>query len=149
MQSQKTSEKSTSKTKAEKPKLGIAVDGFCSGNPGGGGYKGIDIATGKVLFNVTFELCTNNIAEYCACVHGLMYMKKNMSDYGGGVWSDSNVAIGWVIKKKSNTSGPFSKLANEFLGRCDRWLIEQKSYNYVTKWKTKQWGEIPADFNNK
>ncbi len=147
MQSTKTEEKNSSRTKVEKPKIGIAVDGFCLGNPGGGGYKGIDIATGKVLFNITFKLCTNNIAEYCACVHGLMYAKKEMID--GQVWSDSNVAIGWVTKKSSNTAGPFSKLANSFLTRCDRWLIEQKSYNNIMKWETKKWGEIPADFNNK
>ncbi len=145
MQSEKTKEKSTSNIK---PEIGLVVDGWCSGNPGKGGYKGIDLRSGKKIFEVTFALCTNNIVEYCAAVHGLMHCKKRMINYI--VYTDSTTVINWVnIKKGSNTTGPYSDIAKEYLQRCDLWLMEQKTYNTVNKWLTKKWGENPADFGNK
>ena len=134
---------------SEKPTIGIAVDGYCRGNPGPCGYQGVDIETGEVLFKAHFKNGTNNIAEYLAVGHGLMYLKKEME--GGFIYTDSQTAIGWIINNKVNSNGPFTELSENYLRRIRLWLLEQKTYNaqYVKKWKTKEWGEIPADFGNK
>lgn len=134
-----------------KPTKGIAVDGFCSGNPGFGGYRGIDIETNKQLFYHSYELCTNNLTEFIGLVHGLMFIKKTGFE-PMVIYTDSQTAIAWFNKKCSNSSlveSGKSKKCLDTLQRCERWLIEQKSLSSVLKWETKLWGEIPADFDRK
>lgn len=128
-----------------KPNKGIAVDGGCSGNPGKAYYKGVDLETGEVLFNVDIGIATNNIAEFMACCHALYYVKSK--DLNLPIYSDSNTAIAWVKNKRANTTFTLGDIsmridkANEFLQTLDRTIIN--------KWDTKSWGEIPADFGLK
>lgn len=132
-----------------KPDRGIAVDCYCLGNPGPAGYRGIDLETGEVLFNTTLGVATNNIAEFLAIVHGLMYAKKFSKP--NRIFSDSEIAIKWINKKLCGTrmeSGLNPELENK-IGRAERWLTEQKTYNEANKWFTNAWGENPADFGNK
>lgn len=135
-----------------KPNIGIAVDGFCRGNPGVGGYRGIDLETGEQLFYTELTLCTNNIAEFIGLVHGLMFAKKN-SRLGGKqfhtIYTDSQTAIAWFNNKDVKTSLTPDNETKEKLRRCLMWLIENKSLAIVAKWETNTWGEIPADFGHK
>lgn len=133
-----------------RPDRGIAVDGFCKGNPGPCGYQGVDIETGEILFgNKNLGLGTNNIAEYLGIIHALMFAKKS-SKYER-VYSDSEIAIAWIKMKSCGTNFDGSKNPQliEKIWRAERWLLEQKTYNHVDKWLTQAWGEIPADFGNK
>lgn len=138
----------------EKPSLGIAVDGWCSGNPGPGGYRGVCLASGKELFrNDNLGYCTNNIAEFIGIVHGLGYCKK-VNDRYKVVYSDSEIAISWVNKKNCGTSlfnnGSFkSDKLKEKIRKCEMFLYEEKRIPLLVKWNTKEWGEVPADFGNK
>lgn len=138
------------KMEIPRPEFGIAVDGFCKGNPGPCGYRGVDIETGEILFgNKNLGLGTNNIAEYIGIVHALMYCKKKKKHTR--VYSDSEIAIAWVKSKNVNSTFDGTKNPEiiQKLWHCQMWLSEQKTYNDVDKWFTNAWGEIPADFGNK
>lgn len=137
-------------TMKEKPTFGIAVDGWCSGNPGPCGYRGVDLETGEQLFLQNhLGHGTNNIAEFIAIVHGLQFIKKIGKH--SRVYSDSLTAIKWVENRKCNTDFNTSQnpdLVNK-IWRCEMFLLEQKKQIIVNKWDTQNWGEIPADFGRK
>lgn len=134
----------------QKPINGIAVDGYCSGNPGNGGYRGVCVLHKKVLFRGHLGYCTNNIAEFVAICHGLGFMKTINRDYNR-IYSDSEVAIAWVKDKKCGTKLDLRNLQSlkKIITRCELFLLEQKRIIIIDKWETKLWGEIPADFGNK
>ena len=129
----------------------ISVDAASSGNPGIMEYQGVDTKTKKLLFHhEPFKQGTNNIGEFLALVHGLAELKKNNSDKP--IYTDSITAISWVKKKKCNTKLKKTKDNERLFSLVDRALIWLKSNSYNTnilKWKTKIWGEIPADFGRK
>ena|ERR1035437_6062123 len=137
-------------TKPPIPTHGISVDGFCSGNPGPGGYRGVDLSTGEVLFRRNYNWCTNNLAEFMGVVHAVSYVKVKKLDYGV-VYSDSAIAIGWFRSQKISSGIDLMKGKDvlEDLRRSLLWLSEQKHLIAVNKWQTKLWGECPADFGNK
>lgn len=136
--------------KDQKPTHGIAVDGYCKGNPGPCGYKGVDLATGEVLFQCHLKIGTNNLAEFIGIVHALGYIKKKRTNHGT-VYSDSEIAIAWVDKKEQGSKFYFKQdeELTERIRKCEMFLVETKSLPNYKKWKTKEWGEIPADFGHK
>lgn len=141
----------------ERPTKGIAVDGYCRGNPGPGGYRGIDIETGEILFkwnSLPGESCTNNLSEFLGVVHALGFVKQKSKKEGinyGTVYTDSEIAIAWVNKKEQGTKFDFSRFDDlkTRIRKSEMFLVETKSLPYFEKWDTKNWGEIPADFGNK
>lgn len=136
-----------------KPEHGIAVDAWCTNHlptPGPGGYRGMDLQTGEQLFLQNhLGPCTNNVAEFLAIVHGLMYCRKHKAH--NCIYSDSEIAMAWIKMKQTNSGTDLScnpKLV-EKVWHAERWLFDQKHLVPVLKWETKNWGEIPADFNRK
>jgi len=144
-------------TKEELDKIGkpnlytIAVDAASSGNPGIMEYRGVDTQTHQQLFHQgPFQQGTNNIGEFLALVHGLAYLKQQISNRK--IYSDSMIAIGWVKKKKCNTKlkqTSKNKKVFELLSRAEVWLKTNNYSTTIIKWETKAWGEIPADFGRK
>lgn len=138
----------------EKPNVGIVVDGYCLGNPGAGGYKGVDLSTGKTLFKRNYPYITNNLAEFLGIIHAIGYnrklLKEGKEDYPF-IFSDSNTAISWVKSQKVSSGIDIYKgqVALQDLKKCLIFLSEQKRDILVLKWETKEWGENPADFGNK
>lgn len=134
-----------------KPTKGIVVDGACSGNPGPGEYRGINLETGEVLFHQKFTRTTNNIMEFCGIVHALKVIKEKRLDLP--VWSDSIIAITWINKKETNSALEKTEVTaqmHEFIRRCELWLLNNtKNHVDINKWITAEWDEIPADFGNK
>lgn len=135
----------------EKPTKGIVVDAAVSSNPGPGQYRGKDIETGVVLFNGILDNTTNNVAEFIALIHALMWCKKN--DKSFDVYSDSVTALAWFRKKQINTTmvpnGKNQKTIDLFQ-RSTLWMLEQKSQRGTPKkWETTLWGENPADYGFK
>lgn len=134
----------------EKPTTGISVDGSCEGNPGRGEYKGIDIETGKILFQQKFTYTTNNIMEFCALVHGIKWNIENNNFCE--IYSDSFTAISWVKNKSLKTELPKDErtvIMWKFIKNCLEFLIKYQHVIKVSKWDTKNWGENPADFGKK
>jgi ribonuclease HI len=136
----------------EKPNYdSISVDAASSGNPGIMEYQGVDTKTKKIIFkHGPFKQGTNNIGEFLALVHGLAELKKNNSNKA--IYTDSITAISWVNKKKCNTKLTKVKENEKLFELIDRailWLNKNKYETKILKWKTKIWGEIPADFGRK
>ena len=130
----------------------IAVDAACSGNPGRMEYRGVDITTGAELFHQgPFDDATNNVGEFLAIVHGLGWLnQRGMTQMK--VYSDSISGMAWVRNKKCRTTVPRTEHNAELfdlIARAEHWLQTHTYSNFIIKWKTDEWGEIPADFGRK
>lgn len=129
-----------------------AVDGACSGVPGPMEYQCVEVATGRQIFHFgPLAGGTNNIAEYLALVHALALLDQQ-GDHRRPIYSDSRTALSWLRNRRSKTTlEPTEENAKvfELLQRADRWVATHQLLNPVIKWKTDEWGEIPADFNRK
>ncbi len=129
----------------------ISVDAACSGNPGKMEYQGVTTVGARRLFHRAFPLGTNNIGEFLALVHALAFLKKQEQP-DLPIYSDSQIAIGWVQKGKCKTTLVRNKKTAELyemIERGEAWLAENALTNPIYKWNTKSWGEIPADFGRK
>ncbi len=130
----------------------LAVDAACSGNPGILEYQGVYTKTKQRLFyGGPFPQGTNNIGEFLAIVHGLIFLANN-NKLDTPIYSDSKTAISWVKKKKANTTLPKNKtnqLLFEKVEKAEDWLLSHTYLNPILKWDTERWGEIPADFGRK
>lgn len=129
----------------------LSVDAACSGNPGSMEYRGVYMKTKEEVFHVgPFQNGTNNIGEFLAIVHGLMWIKQR--NFSIPIYSDSKVAILWVHNKKCRTKlklNDENKSIFNLIERSETWL-EKNSYNtQIFKWDTQKWGEILADFKRK
>lgn len=128
----------------------ISVDAACSGNPGIMEYQGVDTKNKAQIFHKKFSLGTNNIGEFLAIVHALAMFKQQGKDTP--IYTDSKIAMGWVVKKKCNTKlvkNTKTALLFKLIYRAEKWLKENTYENKLLKWETKRWGEIPADFGRK
>lgn len=129
----------------------VAVDAACSGSPGPVEYRGRHLFSGKLIFQQgPFADGTNNVGEFLAIVHALAYFQRQGSD--APIYSDSENALLWVKLKRCRTKLPrTSRNAElfELIARAETWLAENRYPNPLLKWKTSEWGEIPADFGRK
>lgn len=129
----------------------ISVDAACSGNPGDMEYRGVHTENAEEIFHYgPVPNGTNNIGEFLAIVHALALLKK--TDNTLPIYSDSVIAMGWVRKKKANTTIPRDASTAplwDMIERAEKWLRDNRYPNHLLKWETKQWGEIKADFGRK
>lgn len=129
----------------------LSVDAACSGNPGLLEYRGVYVKTGEEVFKQgPFEKGTNNVGEFLALVHGLALLKQK--NYTIPLYSDSVNAIKWVREKKCKTKlerVPENESLFYLIERAEKWLRENTYTTQIIKWKTNEWGEIPADFGRK
>lgn len=136
----------------DKPILdGICVDASCIENPGRMEYRGVDIKTGKVIFEMKYEEATNNIGEFLAIVHALALYKRDGKELKI-IYSDSLNAISWVKQKKCKTKlekNNKNMVVFEHIQRAIVWLNNNEYNAKVLKWNTAAWGEVPADYGRK
>lgn len=129
----------------------IAVDAACSGNPGKMEFQGVFVETKTHLFkSPVYEQGTNNIGEFLAIVYCLAWQKKNKLSYP--IYSDSVNAQKWVregICKTKITENDKNKPLFEVIRWAENWLRTNSFRVPIYKWKTNEWGEIPADFGRK
>lgn len=130
----------------------IAVDGATSGNPGPSEYRGVDTLTHEILFSFGPIQATNNIVEFLAIVHAMGYLLQRGLNMP--VYSDSQVAIGWVYRGKCKTLLPRTsntEMTLQLVARAEHWLREHPASQRppLLKWNTVAWGEIPADYGRK
>ncbi|MDE6265534.1 MAG: ribonuclease H family protein [Paramuribaculum sp.] len=133
-------------------KTGIAVDAGCRRNPGPVEYRGVNLETGEEIFHVgPLEEGTNNLGEFLAIVHALALLEKQGRS-GVTVYSDSKTAMAWVRDRRVKTTlapTPGNEKIRALVSRAATWLATHTPQNHVTKWRTEEWGEIPADFGRK
>ncbi len=128
----------------------ISVDASCSGNPGYLQFRGVMTTTGEELFKYSSPDGTNNVGEFLAVVSGLVYAKEKGLNVP--IYTDSTTAISWVREKRIKTNLRRTyKNENLFkmIERAENILKTNDLKNPVIKWKTKEWGEIPADYGRK
>ena len=128
-----------------------AVDASCQGNPGVMEYRGVELKTGKVLFNVgPFQDSTNNIGEFLAIVHALAEMYRRNEWHN--IYSDSKTAQSWIRNRQVKTQlkpTERNRKSFELLGRGLTWIRSHSWPVKILKWQTDLWGEIPADYGRK
>ncbi len=129
----------------------IAVDAACSKNPGPVEYQGVDTKSGITLFKVgPLDDGTNNLGEFLAIVHALAMTAKQ--GVATPIYSDSKTAMAWVRERRCKTTlARTTRNAKlfELVARAEAWLQTHTYTNRIIKWKTEEWGEIPADFGRK
>ena len=127
------------------------MDGACNGKTRDAEYQGVDTETGALLFRKgPFPDGTNNIMEFLAIVHALAFCAQRQLDLP--VYSDSRIAIKWVMQKKAATKQLRTErnaVLFDLIERAERWLQSHNYPNRLLKWETQAWGEIPADFGRK
>jgi ribonuclease HI len=136
----------------------IAVDAACSGCPGPVEYRGMLLPECVEIFrSEQHSHGTNNIGEFLGIVKGLEWLSERSFFESMSLYSDSEVAIGWVTRLGyCNTKMPSEKLCPSLrieLASADEWLNSHKHFinlqKVIKKWDTEMWGEIPADYGRK
>lgn len=128
-----------------------SVDAACSGNPGLLEYRCVHNLTREEIFRRgPFPEGTNNIGEFLAIVEALILFKEK--EITAPLYSDSIIAIGWVEIAECRTTLPKTAKNKELfrlIAEAETWLSENEYTTSILKWKTDEWGEIPADFGRK
>ena len=125
---------------------GIAVDAAHSMKQKKTEFRGVDLATGEVVFYESLGNKTINIGEFLAIVEACKYIIENKYE-PKRIFSDSQVAISWFKNKEAQSKKREKELdkALIYLRATYTWVDEIE----VIHWDNKNWGEIPADFGNK
>lgn len=127
------------------------ADAACSSNPGVMEYRAVKTENGELLFaRGPFPEGTNNIGEFLGIVETLELLNKAKDS--SPVYSDSRNALAWVAAKKCKTQlEPNARNAALFerIAHAEKWLKTNVYPNRILKWRTEEWGEIPADYGRK
>jgi len=129
----------------------ICVDAAWNTATGFVEYQGVILPAGTNIFKKgPYSQGTNNVGEFLAIVHAISYCKKQNLNLP--IFSDSETAIGWVMRKQANTklqATPYNQEIINLTLRATNWLNTNAYSNKILKWETKLWGENPADFGRK
>ncbi len=127
------------------------ADTACRGNPGVIEYRAVKTESREPLFaRGPFPEGTSNIGEFLAIVETLEILKRQNDR--APVYSDSRNAIAWVAAKRCKTQLERNARNAELFERIDRaqeWLRTNRYPNRILKWRTRDWGENPADYGRK
>lgn len=126
----------------------IYVDGWCSNNPGKGGWR--VIVNGVETRRRETNYITNNLCEYFAIVDAIKWIEcRADKEIEWTIWSDSMTAISWHRNKNVKTNLTDQKIL-DIVKKTEKYLMDTTTTNYtVKKWHTRSRGEIPADFGRK
>ena len=118
-------------------------------------YRAVRLYDGSEVFHIGASqplTGTNNIAEYLAVIH-LAALLAKAGDTTTPIYTDSRNTFAWLRRGKSKTTlqrTPKTAKVLDLLERADAWLAANGPIrNPILKWKTDEWGEIPADFGRK
>lgn len=135
------------------PTHAISVDVGTKGNPGPTEYRIVNVHTRQELYRSgVFGMGTNNLGELLGLLHGIKY--ASMQTPVPVVYSDSKLAISWLRKRAYNSTLPRTRESALLFDQIDKGFEalardEKMAAVVVSKWETKIYGEIPADFNRK
>ncbi len=118
-------------------------------------FRGVWVDDKKVAFASTkYEGGTSNIAEFLALVNGCKFLIKEGLPIN--IYTDSLVAIAWFRKQRVRTKaaeyGLMTPQIEFLLEEAKTFLKENQSVlkdAIILKWKTEEWGQIPADYGRK
>lgn len=120
---------------------------------GRGKYRGIDMMTGKKIFEKEFTGGTNHVFEFLAVVHALALPLTKEGKRP--VYTTSTTAKAWVRDKGVKTSAydrrsdGKDKVLYNALFRAVDWLYKNPDHGQVLMWEKSHWGESPAKYQVK
>lgn len=128
----------------------IYVDAWCSGNPGLGGWRGVDKNGIELFKKGTKTQITNNIGEWFALIDGIKWSRKAIDEgltKNVTIYTDSKTALSWLRRKNVKSS---LKGLDDVIDKTINYIkdIELEGIK-ILKHDTKKLGEIPADFGRK
>lgn len=131
---------------------GLVVDGAYNTRTGDFEYQGVYLHDRRTAFkSAVLPQGTNNLAEFLGLVAGL----RHVADTGLQcvVYSDSQVAIAWVREKKHKCGPVIEGLVTDEVAKLTQdavdWLHANPNHAKVLQWRTRHWGENPADYGRK
>ncbi|PIE02672.1 MAG: hypothetical protein CSA81_05820 [Acidobacteria bacterium] len=131
--------------KGDYPTEGLCSDGGTRGNPGQAEYQVSDII-GNTILHKKLGVHSNNYAELAGI--GAMVKYAIQSRETHILWTDSKIAMGWIqtlrIGQAVRERAMIVKMATIIKN-----MLQQHPELQLKKWKTRSWGEIPADFGRK
>ena len=130
----------------------LCVDAACNMTTRTMEYRGVWLKDGSVAFHRgVYSLATNNIGEFLALVHGLMWLKRWHSS--APLYSDSRTALAWYRAQRTRSVAIARGAVHPHLVTrvqwSERWLRDGRAQNVVLPWHSQRWGEIPADYGRK
>lgn len=113
-------------------------------------FRAIDLETGEELFSYTgLYGGTNNVGEFLAVVHAMVWVQG--FDPAKVIYTDSTTALWWINRGKCGNHA--IECENEEIRQmiidAESYLSEYPQFPEVARWKSKEWGEIAADFGEK
>ncbi|WP_419511415.1 ribonuclease H [Alistipes sp.] len=128
------------------PVAGIATDGAHSTKQGRTRYRGVDLATGDILFSQQAGNRTANVGEFLGVVTAARYILEH-NYVPAVIYTDSTTAISWYRAGRAATRrrSPDVLRAEVFL----RLMAVPLATVEIRHWDTRRWGEIPADYGEK
>jgi ribonuclease HI len=141
----KKKKRKTGSESSPKPSEGICSDGATSGNPGPSEYQVTDLL-GNVIVHRKLGIRSNNFAELAGI--GAMVKYAIQSGETNILWSDSKIAMGWIFTQRIGQTVRDRALIQK-MALVIRDLFNEHPELELKKWKTREWGEIPADFGRK
>lgn len=140
----KPSAKKAEQRQADYPTAGLTSDAGTHGNPGPSEYQVTNLA-GRVLEHRELGVHTNNFAELAGIEAMIRLAVQSRETL---LWTDSAIALAWI---RSGRLGPTVHEPEAILAlihSIQRLLREHPTLRPL-KWKTRRWGQIPADFGRK
>lgn len=130
----------------DRPADGIATDGAHSTKLGRTRYRGMDLATGTILFSQQAGNRTANVGEFLGVVAAARYILEHHY-VPAIIYTDSTTAISWYHAGRAATRRrcPDVLRAEVFL----RLMAVPLAVVEIRHWDTRRWGEIPADYGEK
>lgn len=129
-----------------RPTKGIATDAAHSTKRGLTLYRGVDLSTGRELFNVELENQTVNAGEFFGVIDAVKYILEHNFE-PRVIYTDSITAIAWFknLKTASKKRIPALMKAEMFLQVMGSLISDIE----VKHWDNEGWGETPSDYNSK
>lgn len=135
-------------SKRRKPTEFLCSDVACYGNPGAFEFRVMNHKKEILVTSPLFDYGTNNIGEFLGIAAAFYHAYQKNIDLE--VFSDSQVAIGWIASKKCKTKElGISNRLREIIFLAESFLKDIDTSKRLYYWQTKQWGEIPADYSRK
>lgn len=107
-------------------------------------YKIYDCINRKFVIKESFDgFCNQNVSDFIAIVHAIIYCKENNLNFP--IYTNSTCALSWIKSKKTNSNyfktSQNSKIYRLFK-RADKKNKEIDYENQILLWKTKEFGKI-------
>jgi ribonuclease HI len=137
-------------------KMALTVDAAYSSSTGKGECRAVLIPCGREMFRAgPWGNTTNNIMEFIAIAKGLKWIHRRAIRIP--LFTDSAIAISWVRDGgicRTTHRPPKGTIAHSEMEKAEAWLKEiirtfPEMIDLIKKWDTREYGEIPADFNRK